>query len=167
MSSVLTVLAWTAPIFLPGIELLLLPVMFLLFLAGVSGFVTLSIGLFNVIRSKQSARWIDLLGGVAVGFYLGYAVLIPINDWDKRQRNLSGQILTESLDAYKLSHGKYPASLSDLDTVTVNNNLPFTYKLERFNYIAENEKFDLDIPIPIMDCWHWNNTEKFFEYSDF
>ena len=46
--------------------------------------------------------------------------------------------------------------------------LPFTYTLDKFNYNIKNDNtYDLDIPIPIMDRWHWNTEKKAFEYSDY
>ena len=141
--------------------------MIFLMLIGVAGLGTLSFGIFNLVKKKPSNKWLTRINGIALGYYLGYLLLIPINYWDERQRNLSGQIVVEKLEEFKALRGKYPDKLTDLDLKQIDTLLPLAYKSDRFNYSVRDNKFDLDIPIPIMDRWHWNNDKKIFDYSDF
>jgi hypothetical protein len=105
--------------------------------------------------------------GIAIGFYLGLLCLKPIDNWEVRQRNLSGQILTSEIENYKQLNGVYPDSLSQLDIDKLNKVLPKTYQMDRFTYFVKESNYDLDIPIPIFDRWHWDKDKKVFEYSDF
>jgi hypothetical protein len=57
-----------------------------------------------------------MLSGVAIGFYIAYFIMIPINQWDQRKREISGQVLAGKLEDYKQKHGVYPDSLVQLNT---------------------------------------------------
>jgi hypothetical protein len=166
ISILFTVFAWTSRIYLPGLDLFLLPVMGLLLLVAIIGIVTIPLGIYYFYKKETSGKWLPIVNGIAIGFYLGYLVLIPIDNWDERERNLSGQIIVEKLEAYKISTGKYPEKLIDLGEKDLNAALPCFYKLGKFNYSASVDDFDLDIPEPIMARWHWDNDRKIFEYSD-
>jgi hypothetical protein len=168
ISIVLTVSAWTLPIFYSGIEFIYLPFMLVLFLTGIAGIITIPYGVFKAWghKSIRSNKWLQYSIGTALGFYIGYIILIPIDNWDDRQRNLSGQLISQKLQAYKASHGTYPKSLKDIDISNLNSSLPTAYKIDRFSYTSEQNKFDLDIPVPFLDRWHWDENKQIFIYRD-
>jgi hypothetical protein len=162
----LTILVWASPVFAPGLELLFVPGALLLFCIGIAGLVAIPFSAYRFLQKKTSNDWLTWINGLAIGFYLGYVLLIPIDNWDEQQRNLSGQILAEKLHEYKISNGQFPNRLSQLNVDLINESLPSEYKIDRFNYFVRDTTFDLDIPIPILDRWHWNHTKKVFEYHD-
>lgn len=141
--------------------------MILLFIAGLSGLITIPIGLIRVIRKRFIPNKLILLIGFGIGFYIGLILQQPIHSWDSRQRNLSGKIVTTELENYKNKYGHYPDSLTQLDLTQLNETLPKTYKIDRFIYYFKDGKYDLNIPILIMDRWHWNKDKYEFVYDDF
>lgn len=150
--------------FFIGFDLLFLPLLIGLFLIGLSGIITVPIGIFKFIKQAKLSNWLLKSIGLAIGFYLGLAFQQPINNWNENQRNLSGRIIATELENYKNSYGNYP---EDLKQLNLNNDLPIIYKVEKFTYNLSNDGYDLDIPVHIFDRYHWNKTKKEFEYSDF
>lgn len=46
--------------------------------------------------------------------------------------------------------------------------LPFAYTWDKFDYrLTSDNDYDLDIPVHIMDRWHWDKEKQAFVYSDF
>lgn len=163
----LTIFSWTIGIFVWGIDLLLLPIMAGLFLLSLSGPIILIFYLKR--KNKEGGHGIKNLGrlkNLVFGTYLGFLLLNPITDWDKRQRQKSGLMISETLENFKKGKGEYPSDLAEVKSDLTD--LPFTYTLDKFNYnIKDDNTYDLDIPIPIMDRWHWEIEKKVFEYSDY
>jgi len=162
-----TTFCWTIGIFIWGIDIILLPIIFGLFILSLSG----PIIIFIYLRRKNKddglkTKNLGRLKSLVFGTYLGFLILIPINNWDKTQRQKSGLIISETLDKYKTEYGKYPTDLSEIKQELTS--LPSTYTWDKFNYNLTSENdYDLDIPIPIMDRWHWDKEQKVFIYSDF
>jgi len=167
VSVFLTILCWTIGYFGYFIALILMPLMFFLFIVGLSGLITIPIGLICVIKKRSISKRLIFFIGLAIGFYIGLLLQQPIDSWDTKQRNLSGEILTSELECFKKQYGKYPDSLDQLEIYKLNDKLPSTYKISRFTYRLNNNKYDLDIPIPIMNSWHWSRYKNEFEYDDF
>lgn len=163
----LTLTFYSIGIFFTGLELLLLPFIIILFLIGLSGIVIIPIGLYRLFKKQNLNKWLVLFIGLSIGFYLGLLLQKPIDNWDRKQRNLSGQLLTLEIEKHKTLNGEYPKSLNELNISFLNETLPRTYKIDRFTYNVRQGDYDLDIPIPIFDRWHWNKENKEFEYSDF
>jgi len=138
-----------------------------MFLIGLSGVITIPLGLYRLVRKQPLNKWVTRFIGLAIGFYLGLLFQKPIDTWDRQQRNISGQILTSEIEKFKDENGQYPNSLKQLNLEDLNKSLPHTYKTDRFTYFVRNGDYDLDIPIPILDRWHWNKDKKEFEYDDF
>ena len=162
-----TIFCWTIGIFIWGIELLLLPIMFGIGLLSLSGPIILIVYLIRKnngggLQSKNLGR----LKSLVFGIYLGFILLNPIYNWDRDQRQKSGLILSESLEIYKKGNGKYPTDLTEIkDELT---HLPSAYSWYKFSYhLKSDNNYDLDIPIPIMDRWHWDREKQVFIYSDF
>ncbi|MCZ4410659.1 sulfite exporter TauE/SafE family protein [Cryomorphaceae bacterium 1068] len=164
---ILTMTFYTIGIFFIGAALLLLPLGIVLFLIGLTGLVTLPLGLYRLLRKQTINKWLTRFIGLAIGFYVGLIFQRPIDDWDKKQRNISGKILTSEIEKFKEENGDYPTSLSQLNLKDLNESLPQTYQTSRFTYFAKNGEYDVDIPIPILDRWHWNKESEEFEYDDF
>jgi hypothetical protein len=164
---ILTMTFYTIGIFFFGADILLLPLVIVLFLIGLIGLVTLPLGLYRLIRKQTINKWLTRFIGLAIGFYLGLIFQKPIDNWDREQRNISGQILTEELDNFYQNNGHYPDSLTQLNLENLNKSLPYTYQSDRFTYFIKQGEYDLDIPIPIFDRWHWNKEKNEFEYDDF
>ena len=164
---ILTMTFYTIGIFFFGVDLLLLPLGIVLFLIGLTGLVTLPIGLYRLLRKQTINKWLTRFVGLAIGFYLGLIFQRPIDNWDKNQRNISGQILTSEIEKFKENNGEYPSTLNQLSLKDLNVSLPETYQTDRFTYFVREGEYDLDIPIPIFDRWHWNKDKKEFEYDDF
>ncbi len=158
---------YTIGIFLWGAEIFLLPIILVLFLAGLSGLITIPIGLYRFIKKQALSKWLVRSIGLATGFYIGLLLQNPIGNWDEEQRNISGNIIATELDEFKLNNKTYPDSLTQLDLEELDKSLPATYKVNRFTYMIRNGEYDLDIPIPIFDRWHWNKDKKEFEYDAF
>ncbi|TAD94762.1 MAG: hypothetical protein EAZ97_16385 [Bacteroidetes bacterium] len=168
LSIILTITCWTIGLFYVGLDLLFLPLMLLLFLIGISGIITIPIGFYRFIKKQIVGKGLSIFIGLSIGFYFGLLLQKPIDNWDTEQRNLSGQILATELENYKNLNGVYPKKLSQLNLSNLNNELPNNYQIQRFTYfVRDNGKYDLDIPIPIFDCWHWNENKKAFIYNDF
>jgi len=164
-SLILTVTIWTLPYFIVGLELLFLPFYLLLFFIGALGVILIPIGFFIILRKKTLYPSIVWVCAVSIGFYIGYLVLKPIDIWDLNEKNRSGEIISQELEIYKNTHGQYPEKLTLLDTVKLENELPFNYKISRFNYNSQADDYDLDIPIPITDRWHWRKQAKQWGYN--
>jgi hypothetical protein len=167
LSASVTFGCWIVGIFYPGVDLLLLPLMLILILAGISSIVTVPLILFRLIKRQSTGRYLPILVSISAGFYIAWLLIIPVNDWDTSQRNLSGKLIASALENYKAKSGVYPDVLSQLDTIHLNSSLPNTYPINRFNYSIKENGYDLDIPIPIMDRWHWDNENGEFIYCDF
>ena len=163
----LTLTFYSIGIFFIGLELLLLPFIIILFLIGLIGIIIIPIGLYRLFKKQNLNKWLVLFIGLSIGFYLGLLLQKPIDNWDRNQRDISGQLLTLELEKYKSLNGEYPKSLSELNVSNLNETLPRTYQIERFTYNVSQGDYDLDIPIPIFDRWHWNKENMKFEYSDF
>jgi hypothetical protein len=167
ISVALTMSFYTIGIFLWGTEIFLLPIILVLFLAGLSGLITIPIGLYRFIKKQALSKWLVRFVGLAIGFYLGLIFQRPIDNWDKNQRNISGQILASEIEKFKENNGEYPSTLNQLSLKDLNVSLPETYQTDRFTYFVREGEYDLDIPIPIFDRWHWNKDKNEFEYDDF
>jgi uncharacterized membrane protein YgaE (UPF0421/DUF939 family) len=164
---IVTMTFYTIEVFYFGAVLLLLPLIIVMLLIGLSGLVTIPIGFYRLVRKQPLNKWLTRFIGLAIGFYVGLIFQRPIDDWDKKQRNISGKILTSEIEKFKEENGDYPTSLSQLNLTDLNETLPQTYQTSRFTYFAKNGEYDLDIPIPILDRWHWNKQNEEFEYDDF
>jgi NADH:ubiquinone oxidoreductase subunit 6 (subunit J) len=116
LSVIVTVLLLTLPIFYVGIEFIFLPIILALFLTGAVGIITIPIVLISHLKKRNQHKWLFLLSGVAIGFYIAYFIMIPINQWDQRKREISGQVLAGKLEDYKQKHGVFPDSLVQLNT---------------------------------------------------
>lgn len=158
---------YTIGIFFFGVDIILLPVILILFLIGVLGLITIPVGLYRLIRKQSVNKWLTWIIGLAIGFYLGLILQKPIDNWNREQRNISGQIVTAELEKFKQENGQYPDSLTQLNIDDLNKSLPSTYHTHRFDYFTINGGYNLNIPIPIFDRWHWNKDKKEFEYDDF
>jgi hypothetical protein len=167
ISSGLTLSFYSIGVFFIGFELLLLPFIIILSLIGLIGIIIIPIGLYRLFKKQNLSKWLVLCIGLSIGFYLGLILQNPIDNWDRNQRNISGQLLIKALENYKSLNGEYPKSLNQLNVSYLNETLPRTYQIERFTYSISQGDYDLDIPIPIYDRWHWNKENKEFEYSDF
>lgn len=100
-----------------------------------------------------------------LGLFIGYLIQRPIWNWDEQNRNMAGDMISQSLEDFKSEHGNYPQTLSEL--VIDLELLPSTYPLNKFEYTSKDETYQLYIPIPIIDRWYWNRTQRKFEYQDF
>ena len=163
----MTMFCWTIGIFVWGVDLLLLPIIFGVWLLMLFGPVIL--GAYLIRKNKYGGLKTKKLGelkSLLFGTYLGFILINPIDNWDEKQRQKSGLIISENLETYKKENGKYPLELSEIkDNLT---GLPTTYTWDKFNYnLKDSNDYDLDIPIPIMDRWHWEKEDKVFVYSDF
>lgn len=165
ISVILTVSVMTIPIFIIGIEFIFLPVTIVLLIIGAISVITIPISIFRYFYKKNTDKRILYINGCALGLYIAYLIMIPINKWDEKQRNTSGKVVSEALKVYKEKHGNYPDSLQQLNIKDLNKNLPGTYQINRFSYHSQNEDYHLDIPIPITDRWHWNHKEERWEYQ--
>ena len=163
----LTMFCWTIGIFVWGIDLLLLPLMVGLFLLSLSGPIFLI--LYLIRKNKDAGLGTRNLGRVKnliFGTYLGFLLLNPITNWDQQQRQKSGLMISETYENFKKVRARYPSDLTEVKSDLID--LPFTYTLDKFNYnVKDDNTYDLDIPIPIMDRWHWDSEKKVFEYSDY
>lgn len=165
ISTLVTVFCWTIGMFYWGVDLLLLPVMMGIFFIAVSGPVVVIIYLIRRNRNRQGLKNLGRLKSLAFGAYLGLIVLNPVDNWDKEQRQNGGLIVSESLERYRGQKGSYPKDLAEIKTEL--SNLPSTYPWDKFQYrVKEDNTYDLDIPIPIMDRWHWDKDKKVFLYND-
>ena len=162
----LTIFCWSIGIFVWGLELLLFPIMLALFLLSLAGPIILIF--YLIAKNKERGIKVKKLGqlkNLIFGNYIGFLLLNPITDWDEQQRQKSGLMISAALENFKKENGRYPKILSEVknDLTT----LPFTYTLDKFNYHVMDSTYDLDIPIPIMDRWHWDIEKRTFEYNDF
>ena len=136
-----------------------------LFILMLSGPIIIIVYVIRKNQVGQKIKYLGLLKSCVFGTYLGFAILTPIDNWDEQQRQKSGLIISDSLENYKRTKGSYPTDLSAIkDDLAV---LPLTYTWDKFDYHVTDDSYDLDIPIPIMDRWHWNKEKKTFVYSDF
>ena len=158
------VLFYLLPLYYVGLEFLMLPIMLIILIAGIIGIITLPLTGYKLYKRKQYRNWLNWTNGLALGAYLGYLLTMPILDWNEEQRDYSGKIISEQLEKFRMAKGRYPDELSDLQMVELNEKLPKTYQLDRFNYILTNDEYDLYIPIPITDRWQWNKTERKWDY---
>jgi hypothetical protein len=164
-STLVTVFCWTIGIFYWGLDLLLLPVMMGIFFIAVSGPVVVIIYLIRKNRDGQGLKNLGRLKSLAFGAYLGLILLNPVDNWDEEQRQKSGLIVSESLERYKGQKGNYPKDLAEIKSEL--SNLPTTYPWDKFHYhVKEDNTYDLDILIPIMDRWHWDKDKNKFLYDD-
>jgi len=136
-----------------GLELLILPFNIILFLCGLSGIIIIPIGAYRLFKKQSLNKWLVIFIGLSIGFYLGVLFQKPIDNWDRNQRNISGQLLTLELEKYKSLNGEYPKSLNELDVSHLNETLPRTYQIYRYNYNVSQGEYDLDIPIHLFDIW--------------
>jgi hypothetical protein len=164
---ILTVTLFSAGIFFIGADIFLLPLIVIMYFVGLAGIVSIPLGLYQLLRKQPVNKWLILFAGLAIGFYLGLIFQKPIDNWDKNQRNISGEILTTEIQKFKEENGHYPSSLNQLNIEDINKSLPKTYQAERFTYFVRNGDYILDIPIPVFDRWHWNKDKNEFEYEDF
>ena len=154
--------------FYPGTEFLLMRIMLLLLLAGIGGLVTIPLAIIKQWghKSIRLKSWLLLFVGTALGFYIGCLVQRPIDNWDENQRNISGRLISTNLNDYYIKNGRFPETLSQLDAATLNNSLPTNYKVDRYTYSVDSNKYHLDIPIPLTSRWHWNKDIQTFEYQN-
>lgn len=166
-SLMLTIFCWSIGIFVWGLELLLFPIMFsiaILMLCGPLILIDYWIrkNREGGLQTKRPGR----LKSLVFGAYIGFIMLRPITTWDDEQRQKGGLIVSNNLETYKAKHGRYPP-----DLLKIRNNLqdlPSTYPIEKFSYHLKSDSvYDLDIPIPIMDRWHWDKEKEVFELDDF
>jgi ABC-type multidrug transport system permease subunit len=167
ISSILTIFCWTVGIFISGIDLLLLPLMIALVLFGISGLLTIPLGLYKFFRRQPFSKTLVTLIAISIGYFCGYFLEKPIYKWDEQQRNISGQILTAEIEKFKSENEFYPSTLKQLNVDKLNSELPKTYQLHKFSYHKKDDSYDLDIPIPIVDRWHWERIKQQFIYDDF
>lgn len=161
-----TLVFYSSSIFLPGIEMFLLPFMMILYLLGISTLILVPVVLYKLIKRQRVNKWIVRLFGLLIGLFIGSFLQQPIDNWFRNQRNVSGQIVAAELEKYKESHGQYPDSLAQLDLDKINDLLLNTYQSGRFRYRSRNNQYDLEISIPFFDWWQWNKEEGKFEYED-
>lgn len=167
LSTMLTVVLYSAPIFIPGLELLLLPVLVIIFGIGIFGILTLPFFFYKIFKRRVVSMRLKYIISAAIGFCIGLILNKPISSWDEEQRNLSGKIVSTEIEKFKQENGYYPEALSALNRMKLDHSLPTNYKTDRFIYRLTGDSYDLDIPIPIMDRWHWNGEAQEFEYDDF
>jgi len=123
---ILTFFCWTIGIFYWGIDLLLLPIMLGIILLMLFGPIILIVYLKRKnkdggLKTKNLGR----LKSFAFGTYIGFILINPIHNWDEKQRQKSGLIISENLEIYKNDNGQYP---SDLSAIKDNlSQLPSTY----------------------------------------
>lgn len=160
----LTLTSYTIGMFFAGAEIFFLPVILILFLIGGSGLFTIPVGFYRFLRKLTINKWLSRFIGLAIGFYIGLLIQRPIDDWNQKQINISGQIVTAELEKFKQENGHYPDSLSQLNLNDLNKSLTYTYKIDRFNYILTERDYDLVIPVATLDRWKWNKDKKEFEY---
>ena len=161
----LTILFYSLAIFFNGIELLLIPVFLVVFIAGLLGVFTIPLGFYKIYKKIEIKGYLIWLIGLALGFYIGLLIQKPIDSWDKRQRNLSGEYVVKKIQDHYLQTGNYPDSLTMLYIST--DSLAGAYSVDRFGYTKHDSTFTLYLPIPIMDRWEWNILKSEFEYVDF
>ncbi|WP_420387400.1 hypothetical protein [Roseivirga sp.] len=161
----LTIACYSISIFIWGIDLFLLPILFLLYLFGILGVIIAPLVVYQYIKNKPTTKWQSILIGLMLGLFIGYLIQRPIWNWDEQNRNMAGDMISQSLEDFKSEHGNYPQTLSEL--VIDLELLPSTYPLNKFEYTSKDETYQLYIPIPIIDRWYWNRTQKKFEYQDF
>jgi hypothetical protein len=154
---------YTIAILYPGKELFLLPFITVVFIVGLFGVVLIPIALFIILRKNPVKKWILVSIGVFFGMLLGMIWQQRINDWDSVQRNLSGQILSQELEDFRLDKGHYPDSLPQLDLNRINAKLPSHYQMERFIYSKNEIQYELGIPIPFFEKYKWNTELNKFE----
>lgn len=164
---VLTLAVYSIPIFFPGFELLLLPVYVIMFGIWVFGIIALPFVLYRIYKRRSVPLRLKSVISASTGFVVGLILNTPISNWDEEQRNLSGRILYNEINIYMQEKGYYPESLSSLNQLKLDQSLPSNYKTDRFIYHLTDDGFDLNIQIPIMDRWHWNEEAQEFEYDDF
>jgi hypothetical protein len=161
----LTIFCWTIGIFFWGIDLLLFPLTLGLFILMLSGPIIIVTYLIKKNQVGQKIKNLGLLKSLVFGAYLGFALLKPIFNWDELQRQKSGLIISKALENFKNAKGNYPTELAEIKDDL--SDLPIAYKWDKFNYHATDDSYDLDIPVPIMDRWHWERDKKVFVYDDF
>jgi hypothetical protein len=136
-----------------------------IFFLAASGPVVLVIYLKRKNRDGRGLKNLGRLKSLVFGAYLGLIMLNPVDNWDKEQRQKSGLIVSESLERYKGKKGNYPKDLAEIKSEL--SNLPSTYPWDKFQYhVREDNTYDLDVPIPILDRWHWDRNKKVFLYDD-
>ena len=91
VSFLLTVGCYSISIFFFGADLLISPILLLLFLIGASGIVTIPLGIFLLVKKRTSFKWLNILIGISLGFYLGLFAQQPIDNWDKKTEILQVQ----------------------------------------------------------------------------
>jgi hypothetical protein len=129
---VITIFCWTIGIFVWGIDLLLLPVMFGLLLLSLGGPIILIFYLIGKNKGEgHRIKNLSRLKNLIFGTYLGFLLLNPITDWDEQQRQKSGLMISERLENFKKEKGKYPSDLTELKNDLTD--LPFTYTLDKCN----------------------------------
>jgi hypothetical protein len=141
--------------------------MMVLVLIGVSGLITIPLGIYKYFRKKPLSKTLVIFIALSIGYFFGYFLEKPIYKWDEQQRNISGQILTAEIENYKSDNGFYPSTLNQLNIDKLNSDLPKTYQLDKFSYHITDDGYDLDIPIAIFDRWHWDRIKQQFFYDDF
>ncbi len=157
----------TLEIFFPGIDFILWPLLGISALVLISGFITIPIGLYRLLKKQILSNRLIISIGLSLGIVLGSLIQKPINKWDNKQRNISGVILTSEIEKYRHENGYYPENLSKLDLKEINQRLANNYKANRFHYFLHKEEYYLDVPILIFDSWRWNKEKNEFEYNDF
>lgn len=167
LSTLITVLSWTLGIFFSGIDFILLPLMIVLVLIGVSGIITIPLGLYKYLRKKHLSKALVVCMALSMGYFLGGILEKPVHKWDEQQRNTGGLVLTTEIENFKTGHGFYPTDLNQLNVDKLSSGLPKTYQLNKFSYHKNSDSYDLYIIIPIFDRWHWNKEKQQFIYDDF
>ena len=162
-----TVICWTAGIFYFGLDFFLTPLMVIWFIIGLSGLLTIPLGIYCLIKRQIIGKWLILSICLSIGFYFGQLLQMPIDNWDIKQRNISGEILTAKIENFKKLTGNYPDSLTQLGIDKLNNLLPKTYQIDKFTYFIREQEYDLEILIPVFDRWNWDKEKREFVYQDF
>ena len=164
-AAVFTIFLQTIGIFFFGIERLLFPLMLALAVLTLGGPIIIILYMVRKTRSEEAAVNLGRLKSVVFGIYLGFIALAPIGDWDDKQRQMSGEIVTKALENYRLANGIYPSDLSEVKSQLTK--LPATYSWEKFTYSRSDSSYRLDIPVAIVDRWLWDKEKGTFVYSEF
>ena len=165
LSTILVVSFLSLDVFIPGIELLLIPIMLVTVLLGFCGLVVLI--LYKISKGQTLKNIILTSFAILLGCVFAFFLSSAISHWDELQRNLSGKIITNELEIFQSKNGEYPLSFKQLDNGKLNSKLPKLYQLDRFKYYCEDRTYLLEILNPSLDKWQWDKNKKQFIFRDF
>ncbi|MBN2756402.1 MAG: hypothetical protein JXR51_04425, partial [Bacteroidales bacterium] len=115
LNIVLTITFFSLGIFFPGVEILILPLLIIQFLIGISVIITIPSSIYIFYKTKSIKKHLIIFIGLSIGFFIGFLIQKPIDNWDKNQRNLSGKILSSEIEKYLEKNKNYPENLHKLN----------------------------------------------------